>query len=231
MTKKRDPLMWQKVAAGVIIVAFVGIFGYLYTVVLTEAPLGEFVEGEHYVLVDQPRRIRGETVEVMEFFSYGCIHCYNFEQDLSSWVAANRDKVQFIRMPAVGNTPWRALGRAYYAMSELGILDDDHSRLFHEIHEVRRPLDTPEKLASWADGKGTTEAAFLSMMMSPAVDRQIQLADQMAQRLAISSVPSIVIEGKYLVRVTADVGPARMLDVMNYLVAKVAAEKAVNPSG
>jgi len=39
-------------------------------------------------------------------------------------------------------------------------------------------------------------------------------------------VPSIVIQGKYLVRTSGSVGPKRMLDVMDYLLAKELAERS-----
>ena len=42
----------------------------------------------------------------------------------------------------------------------------------------------------------------------------------MARRLKIASVPTVVIQGKYIVRTTREIGPKRMLDVMDFLVEK-----------
>jgi predicted DsbA family dithiol-disulfide isomerase len=50
----------------------------------------------------------------------------------------------------------------------------------------------------------------------------------MARRLKVAMVPSIVIQGKYLVRTSGSVGPKRMLDVMDYLLAKELAERSNN---
>ena len=218
-TKNSAFLRWQKITVASIAVLVVGLILLLFGLVLKEGAIGEFVEGEHYVLIEDPRRVRGDKVEVMEFFSYACVHCYNFDPILDDWVAANEAKVTFVRTPAVGTNMWRLLGRAYYAMDELGVLEQNHMPLFREFHVGRRTFDSRDSLATWIDGKGTTGTAFSTMFDSSAVDRRIQMADQMARRMRISAVPSIVVNGKYLVRVTSDIGPTRMLEVMDHLVA------------
>ena len=50
----------------------------------------------------------------------------------------------------------------------------------------------------------------------------------MARRLKVAMVPSVVVQGKYLVRTSGSVGPKRMLDVMDYLLAKELAERENN---
>jgi len=224
--KQQRALMIQKLAVGAAVVVIVGLLGFLYTLVLTEAPLGEFVEGEHYVTIENPRRVRGDKVEVMEFFSYGCVHCFDFDPKLNDWVADNRDRIEFVRTPAISSNFWRLLARTYYAMDELGVLEENHSRLFNDLHNARRDLDSLDKMAAWIDGHGTTAAAFKSMAASPAVEQRLELADRLARRLEVTSVPTIVVNGKYLVRITSEVGPTRMLDVMEHLVDKEMAPPA-----
>lgn len=227
MAKKSNRfLLGQQVAVGAVIVLAVALLGGLYLMVLTEAPLGEFIEGEHYTLIENPRRVRGDKVEVMEFFSYVCIHCYNFDDRLNAWVARNSGQVEFVRTPAIGSNAWRILGRAYYTMAELDILEETHPQLFREIHDRGRNLSSLDDLASWIDGKETTSTAFRSMFSSSVIDRRIEFADQMSRRLRISTVPSIIVNGKYMVRITADVGPSRMLEIMDHLVERELAPAA-----
>ncbi|MEX0942238.1 MAG: thiol:disulfide interchange protein DsbA/DsbL [Pseudomonadales bacterium] len=227
MAKKTNRfLLGQKIVVGAAIVLAVGLMGGLYLMVLTEAPLGEFVEGEHYTLIENPRRVRGDKVEVMEFFSYACIHCYNFDDRLNTWARKNSEQVEFIRTPAIGSNSWRLLGRAYYTMEEFDILEENHSRLFREIHDLGRNINSIDALASWIDGQGTTSTAFRSMFNSNVINRKIEFADQMSRRLRVSTVPTIIVNGKYMVRVTADVGLSRMLDIMDHLV-----NKELTPTG
>lgn len=234
MASKADKsLRRQRIVVIGVVAVIVGLLAWLYGIVLVDAPGGEFVEGEHYQLIDNPRRVRGDKVEVMEFFSYGCIHCYEFDPELAEWVEAHKADVKFVRMPATGSNYWRMLARTYYTMETLGVLEQDHTALFAEIHAARRVLDTPQKIAEWIDGRGTTSDAFLAAFDSPPVDNLVQGADQMGRRLKVASVPTIVVAGKYLVRATSDVGPSRMLDVMDYLVSKEKepATPVTDPSG
>ena len=48
---------------------------------------GKIEEGLDYRVlpIAQPVAVKGK-VEVIEFFWYGCPHCYDFEPDISAWV-------------------------------------------------------------------------------------------------------------------------------------------------
>lgn len=61
----------------------------------------EFREGKEYALLPQaqPADAKGK-VEVIEFFWFGCPHCYEFEPTLKSWVKTLPADVAFRRVPA-----------------------------------------------------------------------------------------------------------------------------------
>ena len=226
VNRAKNFLVQQKIAVGTVIVIFVGILGYFSTLVVKEVPLlGGFVEGEHYTLLENPRRVRSDKIEVMEFFSYGCIHCYNFDPELSDWVESKGDEVNFIRTPAISSDLWRLLGRNYYTMEKLGIIEKYHMPFFREIHDVKRNFSSVKRLSDYYDGKGTTGEEYEKVFNSPEVSRKMAVADQMGRRLLVVSVPTIIVHGKYMVNITRNVGVSRMLEVMDYLVDKELAEK------
>lgn len=220
MAKESPFLHQQKIALGIFVLILAIIAGYLIWTALAPTIDGEFVEGEHYQLIDNPRRIRGDTIEVMEFFSYGCVHCYNFDPDLTAWAEERTDQVTFIRVPAVANTQWRLLARNYYTMQELGLFETMHTPFFRLIHEGRQVFDSVEDIGKFYEARGVTREAFDAAFNSTAVNNELVRADQLARRMQIASVPTIVVQGKYLVRATREIGPSRMLDVMDYLVEK-----------
>ena len=208
---------------GVVIVA---IALYFTSVVVTDSSNNNFVEGEHYILLPEPRRVRGEKVEVMEFFSYGCIHCYNFDEDIHDWADARTDRVRFVQTPAVANQQWRNFGRAFYAMEELGILDQGHMLMFKQIHDARRNLRDVDDIALVLSLGDVTEAQFTEKFQSSSVTQKISRADRLARQAGMVSTPSLVVAGKYLVRVGGSIGFARMLNVADFLVDKELAERA-----
>lgn len=227
--KRSGKLKKQKIAVGVGAAIVAGIVAVLAVIVIRDAPMGQFEPGEHYEMLEEPRRIRGEQIEVMEFFSYGCVHCYNFDPALEDWVEDRGDTVRFVRTPAIASEQWRLLGRTYYAMEELGILEQNHYRLFRAIHDGGASLSSVNQLARWFDGKGTTEEEFRTAYNSPAVETKVRLADRMGRRMKVASVPTIIVNGKYRVGMSRTVGPSRMLDVMDHLVEKELAARKPAP--
>ena len=72
-------LQRQKIAViGFAVIVAAGLV-WLMSLVVAERVSGEFIEGEDYLVLEEPRRVRGDAIEIMEFFSYGCIHCYSLD--------------------------------------------------------------------------------------------------------------------------------------------------------
>ena len=88
----------------------------------------QYVAGQHYTVLETPvaTASAAEAVEVIEVFSYMCIHCYTFDPMLSSWHEAQDDSVDFVRLPAVFDPTWQLLAQAYYTAQSLGVGEEMH---------------------------------------------------------------------------------------------------------
>lgn len=224
MAKKESKfLRQQKIAVGGLAVVVLAIVAYLSWLTASDANLDEIVEGEHYQLIENPRRIRGDQIEVMEFFSYACVHCYNFDPLIKEWAEA-RDDITLVQTPAIANEYWRLLGRHYYTLQAMDAPEENHMRAFRAIHEARQAFNGPEKMIQFAESSGLDRENYEKAFNSTEVSNALNRADQMARRLRVAAVPTIIVQGKYLVRTTSTVGPRRMLQVIDYLVAKEQAE-------
>lgn len=222
---KNKSLTHQKIAVGIAATVIAAITLYFSTMVVTDIPLGNYEAGVHYQQLENPRRLRGNKIEVMEVFSYACVHCYSLEPDLVEWVEDNQDKTTFLRVPAISNESWRVLARGYYAAEVLGITDATHLGVFHAFHDKKTNLGTPEKMAAHFDGKGTTTEEYLKAFRSAKVTKMVADADAIQRRYRVASVPTIIVNGKYRVTTNQQVGKSRVLDVVDYLVEKELAEK------
>ena len=212
-------LAQQKLVVGVFALLALGIVVFLSTMLLEDIPSDGFIEGEHYQLIDSPRRIKGEQIEIIEFFSYACVHCYNFDPDLTDWVEQQGDKIKFQRMPLAISGNARMLGRHYYTLASLDLLGDYHMPFFRAIHEQRQTFNSPEQLAGFFPGRVVTAEDYTRAYHAAEVTVEVKAADRMARRLQISAVPTVVVQGKYRVRPSGTIGPKRMLDVVDYLIA------------
>ncbi len=224
MKKKNEPTPThiRKIQIGV--AAFVGaialalvLYGMVYTTGLTE---GEFTEGEHYVLLKDPVEAdSGETIEVIEFFSYGCIHCFNFDPQIVDWVEDGLPPgVNFRRQPVSFSPSWALLGQAYLTLADLGVLDQNHMRIFKAIHEQNRQFLSIEEMAEFVDGKGVSAEEFTRAFNSSAIRRSAGQMERMQLRYEVQAVPTIVVAGKYVIK--SDVPRKIALDVVDHLLEK-----------
>ena len=91
------------------------------------------VQGTDYTLI-QPSQTPTTTgkVEVIEFFSYGCPHCFHMAPLLKQWQKTELPaNAVLVRVPvSFGRREWGQLVRAYYtleATGDLGRLDADRA--------------------------------------------------------------------------------------------------------
>ena len=157
------------------------------------------VEGVHYKQITpaQPTSAPAGKVEVLEFFWYGCPHCFRFESHISKWLGEKSDNVVFTRIPAAISPKWELHARVYYAAEALGILEKIHNPLFEAIHVKRKRLNKKEDILDFIKGLGVDSKKFDQTMRSFAVSSKMQRAKKLGEAFNLDGVPSIVINGKY----------------------------------
>ncbi|MCK5354472.1 MAG: thiol:disulfide interchange protein DsbA/DsbL [Methyloprofundus sp.] len=159
-------------------------------------------------------------VEVMEFFWYGCPHCYKFEPFLQKWHANLPDNVNFIRQPAVFSKVWGQHARAYFTAEVLDVVEKVHSDLFYAIQVKKQKLTSEEDLAEFFVAHGVDKATFHDAYNSFAVDTKMRQAKTMGPRYGITGVPAIVVNGKYLVNNKSAGSFEEVIKVIDALIAQ-----------
>lgn len=169
---------------------------------LSLASLGAFaepVQGTDYALLTPPQRqITTGKVEVIEFFSYGCPHCYHLQPLLNEWKKELPEHAVLIKVPvAFGRRDWGQLVRAYYALEATGELRRLDDALFDAIHAQRQALFDVDALAAWAAQNGLNATEFRTQFNSPEVTQKALLAEQLSRQYKVNGVPTITVAGKY----------------------------------
>lgn len=231
MTSQKDRQVIRTrntILAFVVMVAILVIgYGTIYTTGVAE---GEAVAGDDYrVIEDAPQRRPGEAIEVSEFFSYGCVHCRNFDPLLEEWLEDAPDTVRFSRTPVVFSPVWILLAQTYYTLEKMNALEQNHTRIFRAIHENGRQFLSPDMIADYVDGKGVTREEFLRVFNSPAIRRKVTESETAQRTLQIVSVPTLVVADKYIVNM--DAGRKRSLEIVDLLIAKELAGDDEEPAG
>lgn len=187
----------------------------------------QYTLGEHYqrVRAVQPPA-NPAKIEVMEVFAYSCPHCYSFEPALKKWLAKKPGDVEFVRVPhTLGQPANQARNRAFYAAQMLGVVDTFHAALFDAIHRDRRNIATPAELRELAVKAGVKGEDFDGAVNGFAADAGFRRGEQAVQALGITSVPTLVVEGRYFVSPNIAGGFEGMLKVTDFLVEQARKER------
>lgn len=180
-----------------------------------------FQEGEsfHRIVPAQPTSTEGK-IEVVELFSYACSHCHRFEPHIERWLKTLSDDVVFVRMPAIFNDRLEMYARAFYAAEALGELDKLHQPFFDAIHLQKRAMNNQASIIALAAENGIDQAAFEKAFRSFSVDSKVRRAKELGRRYAITSTPSMVVNGKYRSDPGITGGFRGLLKVVDHLVEK-----------
>ncbi|HET6654661.1 MAG TPA: thiol:disulfide interchange protein DsbA/DsbL [Gammaproteobacteria bacterium] len=181
-----------------------------------------FRQGEDYHLVVpvQPTNAGQNQVEVIEFFWYGCPHCYAFEPYLENWLARKPENIIFKRVPAMANPAWKPQARAFYTAQVLGILDKVHKPIFDEIHVRRHFLRTEEDFQQFFARYGVSKQQFENAWNSFAVNTRLKHAAVLGERYRVLGVPTIAIGGAYSTEPRLADSFPQFVDIIDFLVNK-----------
>lgn len=183
-------------------------------------------EGRDYAVLasPQPTEAAGK-VEVIEFFSYLCPHCAQFDPVLEKWVKALPRDVVFRRVPVIFRPQWEAPARLYYVLEATNEIDRLHGAAFDAVHGQRLNLVSAAAVADWAATKGIDRKKFMDVYDSFAIQSKAMRAKQAAGAYGIHGVPSLVVGGKYRAGDNAAESQDDVLKVADALIAKVRAEQ------
>lgn len=190
----------------------------------------EYEQGVHYKKLAVPVQTQtADRIEVVEIFSYGCIHCFNFDPEVAVWRAVQSPDVHFRRVPAVFSKSWEALAQAYFTAEILGVTEQVHMPIFTAIHRAGADFRTAEQMANLFNNiAGIDKAEFISVFNSFGVRSQVQQAGADSRMYRITGVPTLVVAGKYVTDGTMAGNNTRMLEVIDFLVQKERELKAQN---
>ncbi len=192
----------------------------------------EFEEGTHYQRIAVPVATADPSrVEVVEAFSYACIHCKTFDPAMEEWRAEQGPGVDFQRLPAIFNSTWALFAQAYYTAEVLGVIDQVHTPIFKAIHEQGMDLRDPGAMALlFQTFAGVPRSEFDQVYYSFGVRSKLQQAQAKSRAYGITGTPTMIVDGTFRTDGQMAGSNAMMLQVVDYLVAKQAAARDIDLS-
>ena len=182
-----------------------------------------FKQTKEVIATDTPGKI-----EVIVLFWYGCIHSFNFDPYLDKWADKLPKDIVFKRVPAIPRKDWVPMAKAYYAIETLGLEHKLHEKLFDAIHKDKIVDPSSEISAiNWIAVNGKKDLnevkdAFNSFSMKSKLSNSFK----MFKAAGATGVPAIIIDGRYMTSTTMAGGEKNTLQLMDYIIKNVRADKA-----
>lgn len=180
-----------------------------------------------YTLVVAPNLENSDGASrVVEFFWYGCTYCREFEPMFSSWASRNAGRVTVDFRPVALRGNLIPGAKTFYALKQMGLESRFHEALLAAsvAGEVDVTLDA--SIETWLVAQGVDRKEFEQVYNSQRVADAVQESIAETAALGITSVPSIVVNGKYLTSTDRAKGYSNTLEVLDYLLAKKGASVA-----
>jgi protein dithiol oxidoreductase (disulfide-forming) len=185
-------------------------------------------EGTHYVRLGTPAPVTvpaGKALEVVEFFWYGCPHCYAFEPTLEAWVKKLPADVAFRQVPVGFMAPHQFHQRLFYALEEMGALGTMHRKVFNAMHQQGKRLSSDAEIAALAKDNGLDGDKLVQAMKGFSVSTKATRAKQLADAYKIDGVPALGIHGRFYTAASLAGSHERAVAVADFLI-QMARQKA-----
>ena len=180
------------------------------------------VEGRDFQPLDKPLAVPANgKIEVIEFFWYGCPHCFAFEPALLLWVQRLPPYVHFTRVPVGFGAREEIHQRIFYTWEALGALDPMHVKTFTRFHVQKKPIDTLGDMVGFAQENGFDPVKVQAAWNSFSVQSRCAAAKRLEDDYGIERMPEMGIAGRYVAVAQSAAGPNSVLVTTDWLVNQV----------
>ena len=176
------------------------------------------VYAQKYVQISTEKQSESKDIIIYEFFWYGCPHCFNLEPTIDRIEADLDTDAKVVKVPVALRDSWTPHAKLYYALSQLNEIDDLHNSIFEEIHIENNRLDTEEAMIEFLNKSEINTEIFSEKYNSYGTEARVKKASNLARKYQIDSVPTLVVNGKYLTSGSFVSSYDELYSVVNFLV-------------
>ncbi len=154
--------------------------------------------GKGYTLINPPQPTNtGNKIEVLEFFFYGCGHCFKLHPFLTNMEKKMPKDVELVYVPTIFSNSMEPMARTFYALEFMGQRSKLHDALFNAWHVDNIELSNEAKITEFVSKRGVDRKKFGDAYNSFAMQSKVTRSRQMAQSYDIRGVPTLIVDGKY----------------------------------
>ncbi|MBO3700128.1 thiol:disulfide interchange protein DsbA/DsbL [Roseivirga sp. E12] len=181
-----------------------------------------FQEGKHYEVVSQEKSMR---IQVTEFFSLFCGHCFQFEALVDTLEASLGSEAIFRKshvdyLPRDNEKAQFDIVKAFVTMGELDMEKELTRQFFAAIHAKGMKMDTPEEIKKIFLANDVNEVEFDRLFNGEEVEYRAKEMAKLWEEKKVTNVPTLVVNGMYKIEMGSVRSLQELIDLTNYLLAK-----------
>lgn len=166
-------------------------------------------------------------IEVIEFFWYGCPHCYVFENTIEAWAKTLPADVSYRKVHVAFRENVKIHQRLFFTLEAMGKEEQVRPAIFNAIHRGGQSLQDPKSMAAFLAPLGVDAAKFQETYNSFTVESRCKQATKLQDDYAIDGVPAVGVGGRFLtspamagfgLRVSEEELGQRAVAVSNFLI-------------
>ena len=179
--------------------------------------------GKDYKLLNPAQPTGTAKIEVLEFFFYGCSHCFHLHPQLSAWEKNMPKDVALVFVPTIFRDSWEPMARTFYALESLGQQPQLHDALYKAWNVDNDVLGDEAKILDFVAPRGVDRTKFSAAYNSFSVQSKVARAKQMIRSYGIAGTPTLIVDGKYII---TGLPPEETIRVLNEVIAMARKAKA-----
>lgn len=188
-------------------------------VMLSSFSQAAIVAGKDYTVLPNVHKVANPAkIEVLEFFSYTCVHCFKLEPYMAAFQKKQPADVYFRTAHVMWGSGTEGFAKLLATMNVTNTKNALHRSAFDAVMNKRINLGNQKVLTDWLKTQKSVNAAkFMTSYNSFAVNTEVARYTELTKEYAVNGTPMIIVAGKYQV---AAAEPARMVQVVSELIAK-----------
>lgn len=166
----------------------------------------------------------GNKVEVLEFFFYGCIHCFHLHPKLSAWEKTMPKDVQLTYVPTIFRDSWEPMANTFYALELMKKRTPEVDDALYTAWNVDNvDLSDESKIQAFLARYGVDGKKFGQFYNSFTVETKVMRGKQMQQSYRIMGTPTLIVDGKFVVEAQAN--PDDTIRILNSAIEQARKER------
>ncbi|WP_241302307.1 hypothetical protein [Burkholderia stabilis] len=152
---------------------------------------------------------------VAEYFYFGCNYCRSFEPLLETWQASEGRATQLNRVPVTGGrADLTKQATLFYALDSVGAVPRVQEAAFEVIARRADFPSSDRELATWAATLGIDPQRLIAEYHAPGMQARIDAGDRAFRAMGFATVPSVAINGRFVVTSSTSGGIEKMPEAM-----------------